>query len=297
MAVNKHLRISAARWGAVALLVIAALGAGVLVAQAYEHTTPIPHPGQAAPVPTFSLGVQTPTPSPTHAPVLDRAVERFLTVGTGAGSNVWWRGVAGACGGAAPVVERSTDGGATWTNVTPPGIAQLASIEVFDQTEADLVVGVGPNCEPQALRTFTQGQFWESFPETLAQSRFIGLADPATVVTPGGPVAAPCRQASGLRADGDVAALVCDGIAYVVDSNGGAVALPPTHAAAVAIEGDAVIVGHSIDGCTGLTVTRFSNGGTSSSQCVEGSDAEATVIAASAGDTLVWTGDAILVAP
>ncbi len=237
MALNTHRRISAARWGAVAVLVVAALGVGALVAQAYQHATPVPHSGQAAPVPTFTLGVQTPTPTPTPAPVVDRATERFFTVGTGAGANVWWRGVAGACGGAAPVVERSTDGGATWTNVTPPDAAQLASIEAFDQTEADLIVGVGANCEPQALRTFTQGQFWEPNPGVLAASRFVALADPATVVTPAGPIAAPCAQAHGLRARGDLIALVCDGVAYVAGGDAW-VALPAPDAVAVAIDGD-----------------------------------------------------------
>lgn len=297
MALHKHLRVSVARWGAVAVLGVAALGVGALVAQAYQHATPVPHSGQAAPVPTFTLGVQTPTPTPTPTPVIDRAAERFLTVGTGIGANVWWRGVAGACGGPPPVVERSTDGGATWTNVTPPDAAQLASIEAFDQTEADLVVGVGANCEPQALRTFTQGQFWESNPDVLAASSFVALADPATVATPAWPVAAPCAQAHSLRTGGDLAALVCDGTAYVADAGGTWVALPAPEAATVAIEADTVLVAHADDACAGLALTRYAVGGQSQLAPPACTDLEAatapSAIAAAESGPYVWSADTV----
>ena len=203
--------MSAARWGAVAGLVVAAIGVGTLVASAYEHAAPVPHSGEAAPVPTFTLGVTTPTPTPTPtpepAPQLARDTERFLAAGPGA----WWRGVAGACGRTPPRVERSTDNGETWTDVTPlyTGAAQLAALSSVGQTEAELVVGVGPDCAPQALRTYTQGEFWEPFPEVLAAYRYVNLADPALVQLRAAASAAPCGDARGLRGQGEVAALVC----------------------------------------------------------------------------------------
>ena len=177
----------------------------------YEHAAPVPHSGEAAPVPTFTLGVTTPTPTPTPtpepAPQLARDTERFLAAGPGA----WWRGVAGACGRTPPRVERSTDNGETWTDVTPlyTGAAQLAALSSVGQTEAELVVGVGPDCAPQALRTYTQGEFWEPFPEVLAAYRYVNLADPALVQLRAAASAAPCGDARGLRGQGEVAALVC----------------------------------------------------------------------------------------
>ena len=301
MALDTNVRTSAARWGAVGLLVVAALGVGTLVAQAYEHASPIPHSGAAAPVPTFTLGVQTPTPTPTPTRVFDRTAERFLAVGTGAGSNVWWRGVAGACGGTAPVVERSTDGGETWTNVTPPDAAQLASIEPFDQTEADLVVGGGATCEPQALRTFTQGEFWEPSADVLATSSFITPGDPATVGTPAGQIAAPCAHAQGMRAVGYQRAIVCEGVAYASNDGGTWLALLAPDAVAVAIDGDGVLVAHVADGCAGLTLTRYAsadNAGPAPARCAEGIDvALPSAIASASGGTIVWSNDAVILVP
>lgn len=303
MANDRSWRSISIRWGAVAALVIAGIGIGTLVAAAYDHATPDAMPGTAAPVPTFTLGVVTPTPTPTSEPVeaAPRDAERFLAVGTGPGSNVWWRGVAGACGGTPPLIERSTDAGVTWADVTPlyRGAAQLAALDAFDQTEAEIVVGVGSTCELQAMRTFTQGQFWESYPDALAASRFVTLTDPATVQLPSGPTAAPCANARSLRARGDVVALICDSTAFFA-TDGEWVAVPAPDAAAVAIEGQDMIVAHATADCAGLTVASYSGGDAAATQstCVAGLDpAAATSIALTASGVAIWNGDATVVIP
>src|SRR3546814_11031113 len=98
-----------------------------------------------------------------------------------------WRGIAGECGAAAPLIERSGDGGQSWEDVTPGyrGIGQVISLDSFAGTEAETVARMGAGCETQALRTFTQGEFWEPYPEVLAASRY---ADPAEIGR------APCRE-------------------------------------------------------------------------------------------------------
>ena len=302
MAGSRNWRASASLWGAVAVLTITAIGVGTLVATAYQHSAPLANSGEAAPVPTFDLGVQTPTPTPTPeptTPAIPRESERFLTVGTGVGSNVWWRGVAGACGGTPPVVERSTDGGVTWADVTPlyRGASQLVALDSFDQTEAEIIVGVGPTCEPQALRTFTQGRFWDSYPDALAASRFVALTDSATVQQPAGPVAAPCAEARGLRAQGDLVALVCDSTAYVSRAGGEWVTLPAPDAAAVAIDGDAVLVAHSSDECNGLALTRYAAADPAQPEppsCTEGADpSEVIAIAPTPSGVALWSGDTL----
>src|SRR5690606_7419317 len=114
------------------------------------------------------------------APSYDRSEERFLVVGDG----VLWRGIAGACGSAEPLLERSTDGAATWIDVTPEylGIGQLSALNTFAGDQSEIVASMGETCDVQALRTFTQGQFWEPYPEVLAVSRYLEPTDATTVM-------------------------------------------------------------------------------------------------------------------
>lgn len=300
MPVRRAVPATASFWGAAALVVVAALGAGALVAAAYQHANP-PAPDSApAPVPTFTLGVgvgtPTPTPTPEPAVALPRDSERFLAVSADAG--VWWRGVAGACGGTAPLVERSADAGATWTDVTPLylGAAQLAALEASDQTEAILIAGVGADCEPQALRTFTQGRFWESYPDVLAASRYSPPTDADVVSTPIGPLAAPCAEARGPRAAGEVVALVCDGAAYASLAGAEWVALPAPDAAAVATDGADVVVAHRSDACPHLTVTRFAGASPDApgeATCADGDPAQPTALALTAAGPVVWSAETL----
>ena len=167
----------------------------VLAFAAYERARPAAPTGTMAPAPTFDLGVQTPTPTPT--PTGDEVPpdrRRLLSIG----SAQWWRATAGACGGAAPLIERSSDGGATWTDVTPNylGVAQVQTLDAFSSADAE-VVAATVGCNAQALRTYTRGEFWESYPDVLAASRFVDPKDAASVRLPGGPVPAPCETAIG----------------------------------------------------------------------------------------------------
>lgn len=304
MARSRSLRSSTIRWGVVAVLVVVGIGAGSLVAAAYQHATPDMTPANAAPVPTFTLGVETPTPTPTPEPVelSPRDAERFLAVGTGAGANVWWRATAGACGGPPPVLERSADAGATWLDVTPlyKGVTQLVALDTFAQTEAQIVASVGANCEPQVLRTFTQGQFWDSYPDVLAASRFISVTDPATVQLPSGSAAAPCTDARSLRAQADIVALICDLTAFVAIGNEWA-ALPAPDAAALTLAGNDVLVAHAEPDCSGLSLTRYADGDPAQPEpagCAESIDqTQPVALTYTPGGIVVWSGDTISLIP
>lgn len=283
----------------IAIVAVAALTVGVVVLAvlAYQRANPTLPPQEAAPVPTFTLGVQTqtptPTPTPTPEPVFERESERFLA----ASSGTLWRAVAGACGASDPLIERSNDDGESWIDVTPHyvGIAQVASLDGLSADAAEAVAAVGSDCEPQALRSYTNGEFWASYPDVLAASRYVDLADPATVqLGAAGPVDAPCDLAHGLRALRQTVALVCDEIAYVWRDDEWA-ALPGTDAAAVAIAGSDVYSAHVTAECAGLTLTRFSGGDPddgSSAGCAEVEDAASpAAVVVQGDDILVWSGD------
>ena len=181
-------RLGVPRWIAIAGIAVLVTAVVVLAWAALQHANPESGSGEAEPVPTFTLGVQTqtPTPTPTASGV---ALEqtRFLSIG----SEAWWRATAGSCSGPAPVVERSSDHGATWIDVTPAylGIAQVQTLEAFSARDAQLVAAMA-GCAPHALRTYTRGEFWDSYPDVLAASRHIDPQDPGSVHFPAGPVPA-----------------------------------------------------------------------------------------------------------
>lgn len=291
-------RLGAARWVAIAGIAVLVAAVAVLVWAALQHANPESAAGEAQPVPTFTLGAEapTPTPTPTEAPVsLEQT--RFLAIG----SEVWWRATAGSCTGPAPVVERSYDQGETWTDVTPAylGIAQVQTLEAFSARDAELVAAMA-GCEPQALRTYTRGEFWDSYPDVLAASRYIEPPDPGSVHLPSGPVPAPCPSAHGLHAFGDVIALVCDGRAW---SWSGAewVTLAPEGALALTVDGSDVLVAHRAEDCAGVAIARVPAGTpdvVSLVGCAEETDAATPVAIAPRGDGVVaWIGDALVGIP
>ncbi|MFC8682675.1 hypothetical protein ACFT30_14250 [Microbacterium ureisolvens] len=284
-------RIGTARWLAIAGIVALLAVVSVLAWAAYQHANPDAVGGKAAPAPTFTLGVQTQSPSPTASAAAVRPEEvRLLTVS----SEQWWRAMAGSCGGAAPLIERSADQGATWTDVTPTylGIAQVQTLDAFSGRDAEVVAAM-PGCTTQALRTYTRGEFWESYPDVLAASRYIDPGDAGSVRFPSGPVPAPCGTAWGLHAAGDTVALLCDGRAWL-RSGAEWLQLAPEGAVAVAADEASLLVAHSAEDCAGLAVSRIVTADPASAAvvgCAEGADATSPVALDALGDdVLLWAG-------
>lgn len=298
---------TSARWLAGVAVAVVAVAAIVLAVLALQHVASRPAATEPDPIPSFTFGSPatpdpTPTPSATPAPVVGpsypRAEERFLSVGSGG----MWRGVAGECGVTDPLIERSTDGGQSWTDVTPlyRGIGQLLSLDAFAGTEAEALARMGDECETEALRTFTQGRFWEPYPEVLAASRYLDPGNPAVLVTPQGPIETPCADPRSVRAAGPVVALVCEGTAYSVGADRAWVPLAPPGATALAIAGDVLIVAAQEEGCEGLAITRLTGPGFADAAAVGCApvDAAAPVgLAASGDDVLVWSADTVLRVP
>lgn len=233
--------------GAVAALSALALRQGTGAGGAAAERT-------ADPAPTFSFAPRTgaasptPTPTPVAAPA---SAERFLSIGADAA----WRATAGACGGPAPVIERSGDGGTTWIDVTPTyqDISAVRSLTSFGGRHVTAVADLGAACEPTTLRSYTDGRFWEPYPDAFATDSYVGTD--GVVVVGGLTVAAPCPAPWGLRVAGTAAALVCDGTAYALDGEEWTPLTPG--ALAVAATDDGIVVARTDTACTGIRVTDY----------------------------------------
>lgn len=276
----------------VAMLLIVAV---VLTVLAIDQVRTRPMGGDVAPVPMFTQPARetpSPMPSETSAKIAsyDRSQERFLTLSAG----VLWRGTAGQCGAVEPLLERSADGGETWTDVTPRylGISQLVALNPFADGQAEIIARMGEDCEVQALRTFTQGQFWESYPDVLAASQYVDPADAGSIVRQEASIAAPCADARSLQAAATMLAVVCDGTAYLIDQNAAWSMLPTTNAIAINVDGEEVLVAHTSDQCDGVGVTRYisASEGARYVGCARvAGPSTPTAITVSGDDVLIWS--------
>lgn len=234
----------------------------------------------------------TPTPTPTPIPdaSLNRADERFLSFVGASG----WRATAGACDGAAPLLQRMSGTG-EWADVAPRGndVRQIASLDAYADG-VEFIGGVGDACAAMALRTFSGGAAWESYEGSLARSRYVDLINPALVRTRAGEIAAPCTDAAGLRAWGATVAVICDGQAWR-QSNETWTALAPTNVKALAIDDAELIIGHQSNACAGLTLTRLSGDDAVEVLCAENVDPTQPVAIAPTGDSVaVWAADNVI---
>lgn len=208
-----------------------------------------------------TTGIASPSASPTSTPApttepAPRADERFLVASS---NSLLWRAQAGACNGPAPFVQRSTDGGATWADVTPhtPRVQQIAALEALGSDGIEIVAGVGPNCTAQLVRSFTAGQFWETSTAGPSTVHYTDLTNPAVVHSPTGAYEAPCADPTGLRSDEQVTAIICNGTASWRTGNTWT-SMPVPNAAALAVSGGTVTIASTgAPTCAQLTLTRF----------------------------------------
>ncbi len=278
---------------AVVAVGVLAIGVGVLSVLALQSTASSESPESAGPAPTFDFGDRattspsaSATPSPTSTSTTSTP-ERFLAVD---GSDLW-RATSGACGGAAPEVEYSTDGGESWAEVTPAAAVQVMSLATFGEGQAEAVAATDAACTPAALRTYTAGRAWESYPQMLAGATFVSPTDRSTVVVAGAAMTAPCADARSARTSRTATGIVCDGTAFLW-ADGEWMSLAAGAVALDAVAGT-IVVAHVSDACrSGVTVTQFT--GTSGDElgCVSDVDAASPAAISVLGDDLVfWSGD------
>lgn len=234
-------------------------------------------PASSSPSPSPTASASSPPIAPVAAP---GAQERLLAVG----DQAMWRASAGDCGTVAPLLERSTDGGQTWSDVTPRylGIAEILHVESFVGTEARLVARMGEACETQGLRTFTQGRFWEQDAATLAAATYVDPAAASVIVTPSGRIEAPCPAPWGAQGDAGTLTLVCDGVAQQWD--GGAWRVVAERAVAAVATADGARTARTDPSCAGLLV---------GDTCLADTPAGPTALAAASDTLWLWAGDTV----
>ncbi len=282
-----------ARVGAIVAVVALTISVGVLAVLALQHGSAFPDESASPTVPVLPTDGASPTAAPpaeTPTPPMPAAEgERFLALQ----GDQLWRGTAGSCAGAAPVVELSTDGGASWSDVTPAGLElrQLLGVAAFGETDGDLVGAVGNDCEPAALRTYTAGADWEIYDELLTSATYVSPSDGRTVVTPTQRIEAPCAQPTSLRTSRGEVGVVCGGVAYQLD--GADWAELTTGAIAMDAIAGTLVVAHVDESCAdGAAVTQYEGGDATLLGCFAqvGVNAPAALSVLD-GRVVLWTGD------
>lgn len=323
--------------GVIAVVAVAAIVAAG-AALAWQHGNPGAPTGTPAPVPTFTLGLHAPTaeegePEPTAsaAPAAVRFPgrhERFLSVD----SEAMWRATAGSCGRFAPKLERSRDGGASWTDVTPTyrGVGEIVALDAFGGTHADIIGLGGDDCAAEGWRTYSDGEFWDATGQVFGTSRYLvppaagsegsdgdGSDADASGNATIGDVEAPCAKPWSLRSAGNVLALVCEGAGWVY-ADGAWTELPVDDVVGIALDRRAALVasragdvggGASADEasgdageCAGVAVIRFEEPGAEGEVlgCAEtdaGIDAPVALDAGTSSGAHVWVGGELIRVP
>lgn len=286
----------------IVIVVVLALVAGLLTVLALQSVEPKPTGRSAEPGPTFSFGHPdaTATPSAEAEPAAlgnpPRAEQRMLAVGSE--PDVMWRAIEGSCTeGIPPLIERSADRGATWTDVTPVyrDVRQVLAIEPFAGNQAQAVLVSGDDCVVEGLRTFTQGRFWEPYDDVLAQATYAAPSQLSIVVALGGEITTPCEGPRDVRAAAGTISLICGGDLHRrVD--GFWVAAGYTGVAAHAIDNNGIptMVAWRSASCHGLMLSVPSSSGLSAGECAVDIESNAGVALASGRNgAWIWHGDAV----
>jgi hypothetical protein len=129
-----------------------------------EPSRPIPSPSPTTSV--QSTPSELPSAQPTAAAVAPPSLGadfRMLGVTT---NGIGFRSTKGSCSASTSLIERTTDAGVTWKNVNPSDldVRETDGLTVVDESHVDLLAKVGDGCTLSAVSTYTQGEFWQAYP-------------------------------------------------------------------------------------------------------------------------------------
>lgn len=233
---------------------------------------------------------------PTAAPALMVAAptRAFAAID----GDIAYRAAAGECGVAPAQVERTGDGGETWSSTTPAEVTAVQQI-LTDGSDDVAIVAVEPDgCSPVLVRSYSQGAEWVQTTEVSAHWH-LGAG---RVVAPGGAASTPCAAPLQIAPrDEASAAVLCSDTTVAATSDGGATwfsSAALAGATSIARSEDAyrvAVVG--MNGCEGaqvVSLTAALETGTPGECVVTEADLGSTVLATAADGTVwIWAGDAL----
>lgn len=282
-----------------ALVGYAVLGPGS-GSSAADETPDVAVPASEPPAVTDTA---TPTPQATPAELV--APTSFLSA---IDATTAYRTSAGTCvPTSAPVLEKTVDGGRTWTSATlTTDLRSVFRLQAVDASYAFLAGQGGATCSIGVTATYTSGAGFQTYPDRVASTWYVDPAANTVVHSPTGDQTAPCAVAA-LASSGDSnAAVLCTDRTLRQTTDGGS-----TWGDAITVSGATSITTTSrgfaaavlgAEGCEGVQVVSVAPGDTGvqplgcapvpSPESLSPAD---VVIASGSGSFWIDAGDTVLV--
>jgi hypothetical protein len=263
---------------------------------------------EAGPIPTFSpRPVATPSavptadptasPEPQPSPSPANAVRSPQPLVSAVSATEAWRATEGSCSGDPAVVERTTDGGASWQPVrTTFDLRTVVALSAGSE-RSSIYGGTGAECTPQYWSSFTAGQFWKEYPDEAAGVAYVDV-EASTVSLVSGVVPAPCAAPDRVFSQAANSVVSC---ADSLESKAGTadwVSLPVAGLRDLAPSATGYLAAVTeVEGCAGVAVQSLPAPLTARSVlttvgCLAEADSSAAVALAAAADTVwVFAGD------
>jgi len=187
-------------------------------------------------------------PAPTDSATSSRPAERFLSA---VSDSVAWRSSAGSCtvgdgDGESAAVERTTDGGATWSRQEVTGLSSVVRVSAVSTEQAFVIGQRSGSCEMTLAVTYSAGTSFVEHPDDLASAWYIPGTDPGHVHSPDDAIVTPCTDVLELGVSSATTAFArcADGSLVMTQTGGSAWAAHEVQGEALALsaDGKAVLV-------------------------------------------------------
>lgn len=237
----------------------------------------------------------SPPPAPTSPAVRDPALPTVARLLVAVDDRVAWRTTAVGCGTGSAWVERTDDGGATWTALELPETAGvLALVPGADVLTVTAIVAV-PGCGEETRSSFSAGSFWRVEASPPPSAAYVQTADPARARLQGGEsIETPCPAIASLSSIDDVrAVVVCsDAVARITNDAGATWTRVESveHPLAVAGADDRVWIAETVPDCEGVRVSALETDTATLEEgtCVAVAPGDSVAISVAGGAIWVW---------